>query len=76
MLHAEEDAGQWDVSLHAKHGPLSVATGEEGGMLAVIDHWEVDPRAHEVGAENLRVLPGIKREQDEREDLSNERGRR
>ena len=35
VLHAEEDAGQWDVSLHAKHGPMSVATGEEGGMLAV-----------------------------------------
>ncbi len=58
-------------------------------MLVVIDHWEVDHRAHEAGTEpvpeidsqeeefpllgellNLRVLPGIERGQDEREDLS------
>ena len=40
MLHAEEDAGQWDVPLYTKHSPMSVAADEEGAMLAVIDHWE------------------------------------
>ena len=32
VLHTEEDAGQCDVSLHAKHGTMGVAPGEEGGM--------------------------------------------
>ena len=73
---ADADAGQSDAASRAKHGTMSVAVCEEDGLLAVNDHWEVEQRAHEAGAENLRVLPGIKREQDEREDLSNERGRR
>ncbi len=60
VLHAEEDAGQSAVSVHAKHGTMSGAAGEEGGMLAAIDHWKVDHRAHEAGAESPRVLPGIK----------------
>ncbi len=51
MLRAEKDAGQSDVSLHANHGPMSVAAGEEGGKLAVNDHWEDEHRAHEAGAE-------------------------
>ena len=101
MLHAEEDAAQCDVSLHAKHGAVGVAAGEESGMLVVIDHGEAVHGSHEACAEhvpeidsqeeesglthdklllagllpvlgelfNLRVLPGIQREQDDREDL-------
>ena len=45
------DAGQSDVAPHAKHGTMSVAAGEEDGLLAVNDHWEVEHRAHEAGAE-------------------------
>ncbi len=30
---------------------MSVAAGEEDGLLAVNDHWEVEHRAHEAGAE-------------------------
>ena len=32
-------------------GRLRVAAGEEGGKLAVNDHWEDEHRAHEAGAE-------------------------
>ena len=85
----------------AEHGAVGVAAGEEGGMLAAIDHGEIDHGSHEACAEhvpeidsqeeepdlahdklllagllpvlgelfNLRVLPGIQREQDERKHL-------
>ncbi len=53
MLHAEEDAGESDVSLHGKHGTMSVAAGGQDGQLVAIDHWEVDHRAHEAGAEHI-----------------------
>ena len=33
---------------------MSVAAGEEDGLLAVNDHWEVEQRAHEAGAEMPR----------------------
>ncbi len=33
---------------------MSVAAGEEGGKLAVDDHWEVEHRAHE--ASRTRML--------------------
>ncbi len=48
------DAGQSDVAPDAKHGTTSVAAGEEDGLLAVNDHWEVEHRAHEAGAEMPR----------------------
>ncbi len=53
-LAADADAGQSDVASRAKHGTMSVAACEEDGLLAVNDHWEVEQRAHEAGAEMPR----------------------
>ena len=80
-IQVEEDAAQGDVPFHTRHGAVDVATGEEGGMLVVIDHGEEEPDlAHDellpaslpalLGELfNLRVLPGIQRERDEMEHL-------
>ncbi len=69
MLHAEEDAGQCDVSLHAEHGAVGVAREEEGGMLVVIDHWEVDHRAHEAGTEHVPEIDSQEEEPDLSQDV-------
>ncbi len=69
MLHAEEDAGQCDVSHHAEHGAVGVALDEEGGMLVVIDHWGVDRRAHEAGTEHVPEIDSQEEEPDLPQDV-------
>ena len=64
MLHAEEDAAQCNVPLHAKHSAMGMVAGEVGGMVVVIDNGKIDQRAQEARAGHIPKIDAKEEEPD------------